>query len=96
MHSTTFRKAISTSSFLAILLAGAGLGSYGDQVAAAAPVAPHSLQGGVADVIVRIRGGAVCSGTPIAGGRLVVTAAHCVLDRDGNVARRTVIRNGRE
>jgi len=47
----------------------------------------------VADVMVRVRGGAVCTGTPIAGTNLVVTAAHCVLDADGAVAgSRTVLR----
>jgi hypothetical protein len=57
---------------------------------------PHRISGGVADVLVRIRGGAVCSGTPITGTRFVVTAAHCVLDRDRNVASRTVVRSGLE
>jgi hypothetical protein len=63
---------------------------------AEAPVAPRRLTGGVADVIVRIRGGAVCSGTPITGTAIVVTAAHCVLDRDGSVGGRTVVRDGVE
>jgi hypothetical protein len=57
---------------------------------------PDRLSGGVADVLVRISGGAVCSGTPITGTPFVVTAAHCVLDRDGNVGSRTVIRDGVE
>ena len=49
----------------------------------------------VADVLVRVRGGANCSGTPIMGGTLVVTAAHCVLDDDGQVAAsRTVVWDG--
>jgi hypothetical protein len=56
---------------------------------------PHVLTTGLADVVVRIRGGTTCTGTPITGTRLVVTAAHCVLD--GNQARpRTVIRDGVE
>ena len=58
--------------------------------------APRRIAGHVADVLVRIRGGAVCSGTPITGTRFVMTAAHCVLDRDGTVASRTVIRDGVE
>ncbi len=41
---------------------------------------PHVLDGDVAEVIVRVRGSSVCSGTPITGTRLVITAAHCVLD----------------
>ena len=48
----------------------------------------------MADVLVRVRGGAVCSGTPITGTVYVVTAAHCVLDRRGNAAARTVVRDG--
>ena len=50
----------------------------------------------MADVLVRIRGGGPCSGTPITGTRFVATAAHCVLDRDGNVESRTVVRDGVE
>jgi hypothetical protein len=58
---------------------------------------PHVLHNHLADVIVRIRGGAVCSGTPITGTKFVVTAAHCVLDaHSGIAASRTVIRNGVE
>ena len=58
---------------------------------------PHVLHTQLADVIVRIRGGAVCTGTPITGTKLVVTAAHCVLDAHGAVAgSRTVLRNGVE
>jgi hypothetical protein len=58
--------------------------------------APRRIAGDVADVLVRIRGGSVCSGTPITGTRIVVTAAHCVLAPDGTVASRTVIRDGVE
>jgi hypothetical protein len=58
---------------------------------------PTVLDGSIADTVVRIRGGAVCSGTPITGTNLVVTAAHCVLDADGEVAAgRTVVRDGVE
>jgi hypothetical protein len=58
---------------------------------------PHLLTDEIGDVIVRIRGGAVCTGTPITGTRYVVTAAHCVLDHDGNVSgARAVRRNGVE
>ena len=64
---------------------------------------PHLLSTRVADVLVSIRGGTVCTGTPVSGPRvgrqttrgtnLVVTAAHCVLDLDGQVAgSRTVLR----
>ena len=54
---------------------------------------PRLVHGAVADVLVRVRGGAVCSGTPITGTVYVVTAAHCVLDRRGNAAARTVVRD---
>lgn len=58
---------------------------------------PHVLHSDVADVIVRVRGGGVCSGTPITGSRFVVTAAHCVLDANGDVAgSRSVVRDGVE
>ena len=53
---------------------------------------PHLLQGEVADVIVRIRGG-ICSGTPITGTRYVVTAAHCVLAANGEATTRVVVRD---
>ena len=49
---------------------------------------PHVLDGGIADVVVAVRGGANCSGTVISAGALVVTAAHCVLDADGQVPAR--------
>jgi len=63
--------------------------------AAARSSEPGVLDGSIADIVVRIRGGAVCTGTPITGTNLVVTAAHCVLDGDGQVsASRTVIRDG--
>ena len=52
------------------------------------------VHGAIADVLVRVRGGVVCSGTPITGTRYVVTAAHCVLDSHGNAAARTVVRDG--
>jgi hypothetical protein len=55
---------------------------------------PHVIEGDVADVLVRVRGGDFCSGTPITGTLFVVTAAHCVLDQEGRVARRTVVRDG--
>ncbi|MGD9702439.1 MAG: serine protease [Acidimicrobiia bacterium] len=58
------------------------------------PGGPRLVRGAVADVLVRVRGGAVCSGTPITGTRYVVTAAHCVLDRHGDAAARTVVRDG--
>jgi hypothetical protein len=57
---------------------------------------PHVLDDDVAAVIVRVRGSSVCSGTPITGTRLVITAAHCVLDRAGNVASVAVVRGGVE
>jgi hypothetical protein len=57
---------------------------------------PHVLTGEVADVLVRVHGSSVCSGTPIAGTRLVATAAHCVLDDAGDIAAVTVVRDGVE
>jgi len=53
---------------------------------------PHVLEGEIAPVLVEIRGGR-CTGTPITGTKLVVTAAHCVLWRDGELIRRTVVRD---
>ena len=55
---------------------------------------PHVLNGDVADVIVRVRGSSICSGTPITGTRYVVTAAHCVLDGAGSLITPTVVRDG--
>jgi len=55
---------------------------------------PRLVRGAVADALVQVQGGTVCSGTPITGTRYVVTAAHCVLDRQGNAAARTVVRHG--
>jgi Trypsin-like peptidase domain len=55
---------------------------------------PRRLHDAIADVLVRVRGGAVCSGTPITGTVYVVTAAHCVLDDQGNAHSRTVVRDG--
>lgn len=57
---------------------------------------PHVLATPVADVIVRVRGGATCTGTPITGTIFVVTAAHCVLVGDHVAASRTVVREGVE
>jgi Trypsin len=57
---------------------------------------PHVLDGDVAEVIVRVRGSSVCSGTPITDTRLVITAAHCVLDIAGEVTAVTVVRDGVE
>ena len=57
---------------------------------------PHALATPVADVIVRVRGGATCTGTPITGTKFVVTAAHCVLVGDDVAASRTVQRDGVE
>jgi Trypsin len=57
---------------------------------------PHVLTTEIADVIVRVRGAALCTGTPITGTSYVVTAAHCILDGDGEVASATVLRQGVE
>ncbi len=57
---------------------------------------PHVLHGDIADVIVRVDGSETCTGTPITGTPHVVTAAHCVLDRNGNVTPITVRRNENE
>ena len=87
---------------LAILLITAGpvsaptadIAASGDRLE---PARPHLLTDETADVIVRIRGGAVCTGAPITGTRYVVTAAHCVLDQDGKLSdARTVVRDGIE
>jgi hypothetical protein len=65
-----------------------------DRDAGVDPTRPHVLTGDVADVLVRVRSDSVCSGTPITGTAYVVTAAHCVLDDDGNVAPAKVERDG--
>jgi hypothetical protein len=57
---------------------------------------PQRLDGEVAEVLVRVRGSSVCSGTPITGTRFVVTAAHCVLDSAGAVTTVTIVRDGVE
>jgi hypothetical protein len=55
-------------------------------VGTGAPISEvHLLDSGVTDVLVHVRGSSVCSGTPIAATLFVVTAAHCVLDRAGEV-----------
>jgi Trypsin len=54
---------------------------------------PHRIDDAVADVIVRLHG-PVCTGTPITGTVYVVTAAHCVLTKSGEVTQRTVVRDG--
>jgi hypothetical protein len=58
------------------------------------PTQVHLLEGDVADVIVHVRASSVCSGTPITATRYVVTAAHCVLDRTGEVVTPVVERDG--
>jgi hypothetical protein len=58
---------------------------------------PHVLGGAAREATVQVRHGARCSGTPITDTRLVVTAAHCVLEADGSVAAyRTVVHDGVE
>jgi hypothetical protein len=57
---------------------------------------PHVLTTDIADLLVHIRGGSTCTGTPITGTTFVVTAAHCVLDHNGHVGSRTVLRDGKE
>lgn len=53
---------------------------------------PHVLDGDAADLVVRLVG-SVCTGTPITGTLFVVTAAHCVLTKTGEVTQRTVVRD---
>jgi hypothetical protein len=65
-----------------------------DEPRIASPDGPRRIQGVIAGVLVQVRGGAVCSGTPITGTKYVVTAAHCVLDRHGKAAARAVVRDG--
>jgi hypothetical protein len=56
---------------------------------------PHVLDTPAGEVIVRVRGSALCSGTPLTGTKFVVTAAHCVLDENGAVDGHTrVLRDG--
>jgi len=53
---------------------------------------PHLIDDEASDVLVRLTDH-VCTGTPITGTVYVVTAAHCVLTEQGEVRRRTVVRN---
>lgn len=93
-HRSTARPGLLLVGLLIAITFRGGGASASDLSTASA--GPRLLAGPAADVLVRIRGGAICSGTPISGTRYVVTAAHCVLDDDGNVARRTVVRDGVE
>lgn len=47
---------------------------------------PHVLDNNVGDTVVRVWGSTACSGTPLTGTKFVVTAAHCVLDKHGDIA----------
>jgi hypothetical protein len=66
-----------------------------DQQGNTSPAGLHILRHdeAAAEVVVELVGGP-CSGTPIADTVYVVTAAHCVLTRTGEVRPRTVIRDG--
>ena len=66
--------------------AGTGVASSADR--------PHVLHDEVSEVLVRVRGATVCSGTPIVDTPLVVTAAHCILDAAGTVTAVTIERDG--
>jgi Trypsin-like peptidase domain len=58
---------------------------------------PHVLDTPAGEVIVRIQGSGLCSGTPLTGTKFVVTAAHCVLDENGAIDGHTrVLRDGIE
>ena len=57
---------------------------------------PHVLTTELADLLVHVGGGATCTGTPITGTTFIVTAAHCILDNNGQVGSRTVQRDGVE
>jgi hypothetical protein len=81
-----------------VTIEGAGIeyssfGPFGSVLRRIDQSKPHVLDGPIADIVVRIRG-KLCSGTPITGTHFVVTAAHCVLDDDGDVATRFVERYG--
>jgi hypothetical protein len=103
MNSTSSRRRPTVGAIAAIVIA-TGSVTGGQSVSADARAGdeldgqftrPEPLTTEVADLIVRVAGGATCTGTPISGGTLVVTAAHCVLETDGDVAQsRTVTRNG--
>src|SRR4051794_32510875 len=53
---------------------------------------PHRIDDDVAHLIVRLIGN-TCTGTPITGTVYVVTAAHCVLTKSGEVTQRTIVRD---
>jgi hypothetical protein len=73
---------------------GAEASHGGTSAPAAGSAGPHLLEGPIAGVIVRVRADGVCTGTPIAGTTLVITAAHCVLDDDGAVANDAIVTRG--
>src|SRR3954452_5414232 len=53
---------------------------------------PHRIDDDVAHLIVRLIGN-TCTGTPITGTVYVVTAAHCVLTKSGEVTQPTIVRD---
>src|SRR6187431_2568252 len=85
--------AISCTALLPLSTPAAGLGSTVSERGELADDGPHLLEGDIADLIVPFHGG-LCSGTPITGTVYVVTAAHCVLTRSGEVRKRAVVRDG--
>jgi hypothetical protein len=91
----TLATAVVALGSLAAPLVADGIVSGDDRVELGAALSqPHVLEGDVADVIVRVRGASICSGTPITGTPYVITAAHCILDRDGDVTTVDVVRDG--
>jgi hypothetical protein len=75
------------------VVAQIGAAHHDSQLVQDTPLArPHLIDDAFADVVVRLHG-QVCTGTPITGTVYVVTAAHCVLSDNGEVQRRTIVRN---
>jgi hypothetical protein len=84
-----------------ILAAGASASGTSHWTLAGDPSAaeqarPHVLHDAIANVLVRVDGSTVCSGTPLTDTPFVVTAAHCVLDPAGGVSAVIVSRDGVE
>jgi hypothetical protein len=92
-HRSTVRATLVAATILVVSAVMGASPTDASSTQQAAP-RPRLVHGAVADVLVRVYGSKACSGTPITGTRYVVTAAHCVLDRDGEAAAATVARDG--
>jgi hypothetical protein len=92
-HASRFLSSLAGLACVSVWIVG---GTAGEASATSPGSVPHVLDGVVAETIAEVRGGVTCSGTPIDGTAYVATAAHCVIDGQGNVRNRTVVRDGVE